>query len=250
MTLTVETSEGTVVPVPAKGKRKVQFGETEADVVHTFPRNPRETWYSDEEYREFKRTWKLNQMKIEDAQKELGFCFELLGLNDSSSDGAHETFAKGAWLSRARLREVVFKHQDECRSRGAHDPDEASRLSQSCSENDQTKALKAAAVNAEEAFRYRKDISALQPSPTSVSNFPPLDFSSITDPLQCGISLSCINWDFDVIDGNEILNYTKKFDKHIDPIDTGNEILNYTRNFDRHIEPIDTESVSSAEAEA
>ncbi|CAJ1957122.1 unnamed protein product [Cylindrotheca closterium] len=217
MTLTGTPPEAAVLA--AKRKRKVQFGKTEQDVVREFPRNPRETWYSDDEYREFKRTWKINQVRIEDAQQELGFCFELLGLQDPS-DGAHETFAKGAWLSRARLRQVVFKHQDDCRSRGAYDPDGASRLSKSCSDKDQTKALKAAAVNAEAAFQYRKDISAIQPSPTSVSNFPPLDFSSITDPFECGVSFSCVNWDFDVIDGNEILNYTKKFDRHIEQTDT------------------------------
>ncbi|KAL3944588.1 MAG: hypothetical protein SGBAC_001354 [Bacillariaceae sp.] len=217
MTLALHASEDNVLP--AKRKSRVQFGESEEAVVRTFPRNPRETWYSDEEYREFKRMWKMNQMKLEDAH-ELGFCFELLGLQESS-EGAHETFAKGAWISRSRLRQVVFKHQDACRSRGAYDPDGASRLSKSCSEKDQTKALKAAAVNAEEAFQYRKDISVIQPSPTSISNFPPMDFSSITDPFECGISLSCVEWDFDVIDGNEILNYTKKFDKHIQPIDTG-----------------------------
>ena len=228
MTLTVDESLGALVPENQKKKvRKVQFGQTEAEVVHTFPRNPRETWYTDEEYREFKKMWKMNQMKIEDSQ-ELGFCLELLGLKESS-DGAHETFAKGAWMSRSKQKKAIFRHQDECRSNGTYDPDGTSRLSMSCSERDQNRALRAAAINAEEAFRYRKDISALQPSPTSVSNFPPLDFSSISDPLQCGISFSCVNWGFDVVDGNEILNYTKKFD--------------------RYIEPIDTESVSSAEGE-
>ena len=227
MAFTVDAPEGAVVHETPKKARKVQFGQTEEDVIHTFPRNPKETWYSDEEYREFRQMWKLNQMKIEDAKQELGFCLELMGLKDVS-DGAHETFAKGAWMSRRRHRQVVFKHQEECRSQGTYDPDGASRLSMSCSEKDQTKALKAAAVNAEEAFQYRKDISALQPSPTSISNFPPMDFTSIADPLQCGISLSCVNWDFDVIDGNEILNYTKKFDRYIEPVDS-----------------IDTESVAS-----
>jgi len=226
MAWTVDASAVALVPATKrKQSRKVQFGEMNEDAVRTFPRNPKETWYSGEEYRKFKKMWKMNQTRIEET-KELGFCFELLGLQDPPV-GTHETFSKGAWMSRLKLREVVFQHQDECRSRGMYDADEASRLSMSCSQLDQTKALKAAAYNAEEAIEYRKYITRL-PSPTSVSNFPPLDFSSISDPFQCANSLSCVNWDFDGVDGGEILNYQKKFENlYAEALDTGSVSSEY-----------------------
>jgi hypothetical protein len=199
---------------PLDDKNRIDNDESEQqnnnDIVHVVPRNPKEIWYNDDEYKAFKKLWRLNQVKIKN-DKEADFCLELLGFQNTTME-KHESFSKEAWLRRDKLRQIVFKHQDECRLRGLYDPDGASVLSKSVSIHDLGRALKSAAANAEEAEEYRKEISQIQSSPTSVSQFPLLNMNDLADPLECALSFSCAKWQFDNIEGREILNYQRKFE--------------------------------------
>lgn len=211
---------------PQRTRRRVQFQLDKCDVVHVVPRNPKEIWYDEDEYKSFKKLWRLSQAQIEN-DKDSGFCLELLGFQNTTME-MHQSFSKEAWLRRDKLRQKVLKHQDECRLKGFHDPDGASVLSKSVSMHDLSRALSQAEANAEEAEEYRKEISQIQSSPTSVSNFPLLNMNDLSDPLECALSLSCANWHFDNIEGREILNYQRKFEDAYAELSEGESVSSAT----------------------
>jgi hypothetical protein len=200
-------------------RRRVQFEQNNNDIVHVVPRNPKEIWYNEDEYRGFKRLWRSNQVQRESG-KEADFCLELLGFQNTTME-TNQSFSKEAWLRRVELKQIIFKHQDECRLRGLYDPDGASVLSKSASMHDLCRALKSAAANAEEAKEYRKEISQIQSSPTSVSQFPLLNMNDLADPIECALSFSCAKWQFDNIEGREILNYQRKFENAYEVLSEG-----------------------------
>eukprot|EP00980_Cylindrotheca_fusiformis_P031094 scaffold25826_cov132-Cylindrotheca_fusiformis.AAC.2 len=221
--------------------RRVKFQQNLNQTVHVVPRNPREVWYKEDEYKAFKKLWRSDQLQVE-SEHDFGFCLELLGFQNTTMD-MNQSIPKEVWLRREKLRNIVFKHQDECRLRGLYDPDGASVLSQSVSVHDLSRAQKSAAANAEEAEQYRKEISQLQSSPTSVSNFSLLNMNDLSDPLECALSFSCAKWQLDSIEAPEIMNYQRRFE---DSDAESSEIMNFQRRFeDSDAESSEGESSSS-----
>jgi hypothetical protein len=180
--------------------RRVQFAERESDVVH-IPRNPKGTWYSQPEYRAFRTLWRFNQLQLERA-KGIGFCLELFGWNNENMEN-FQSFPQETRVRREKLRNIIFRHQDECRSKGLYDPDGVSILSKSVSKHDQNRALKSAAANALEAEAYREEASSQPSSPNSVAHF--LFGVALNDPIDC--CSGAFNWQFD----KEIMNYEQHY---------------------------------------
>ena len=207
-------------------RRRVQFQESENSIVHYNQGANKDTWYQVEDYKEFRLLWKFNQVKVEKS-KDLHYCMYLMGLTNDNME-MYELFARRAFHRRDRLRKIVLQHQAKCRLQGLQDPDGAKDLSKSVSMQDQSRALKLADVNAQEALEFVKG-STYSPTATSssasmLSSILGFDLEMI-DPLNCTSALNCANFN---LESREI-TYSKHVFSHFDDL--------YRDSFDDSFDP-------------